>query len=156
MITLAVTGHRPERLGNTAQLEAHFRQFLIDNEVFRVYQGMCEGFDLLSAGVSKDIGIPYVACRPWRTHISGLPEHYSQVIKDAQEVHHTSTSMVYAGPILYHNRNRYMVDKADAVYAAWDGNTFGGTFQTVEYAMAQGKRVYRFDVDNPGESKWLG
>lgn len=155
MITLAVTGHRPERLGDTTILEAHFKHFLIENDVFRVYQGMCEGFDLLAADVAKELGIPYVACRPWMTHTSGPSQKYSEVIKDAQEVHHVNLSMMFPGPQVYHERNHYMVDQADAVFAAWDGHQRGGTFQTIRYARSQGKKVYRFNIEGPEYSSWL-
>jgi uncharacterized phage-like protein YoqJ len=155
MITVAVTGHRPERLSNIKDLEEDFKKFLIENEVYRVYQGMCEGFDLLAADVSKELGIPYVACRPWMTHMSGPSEKYSQVLKDAQEVHHINMSMMFPGAHVYHDRNHYMVDHTDVVYAAWDGFQRGGTFQTIRYARRQGKRVYRFNVEYPEHSGWL-
>lgn len=155
MITLAVTGHRPERLGDTKALEAHFKQFLIDNEVYRVYQGMCEGFDLLAADVAKELGIPYVACRPWMTHTSGPMDKYTEVYKGAQEVHHINMATIFPGAHVYHDRNHYMVDHSDAVYAAWDGHQRGGTFQTIRYARSQGKKVYRFNVEMPEQSKWL-
>lgn len=156
MITLAVTGHRPERLGNTDALEASFRNFIADNEVYRIYQGMCEGFDLLAAEVACDMAIPYVACRPWATHSSGSPNKYSDFLRKAQEVHVVNHSLQFPGPHAYHDRNHYMVDRADVVYAAWDGHHRGGTFQTIRYAGSKGKLVYRFNVDFPDESKWLG
>jgi uncharacterized phage-like protein YoqJ len=155
MITLAITGHRPERLGDLNELEASLRTFLLENEVYRLYQGMCEGADHLSAQVAFDMGISYVACRPWSTHTSGTAAAYSEILRNASEVHVVNYSMTYPGASVYHDRNHYMVDHADAVFAAWDGHQRGGTFQTIRYARRQGKKIYRFNVDTPADSRWL-
>lgn len=56
------------------------------------------------------------------------------------------------GPDRYQIRNQYMVDHADRVVAFTDGRKTGGTFNTVQYANAQGKSVefiqwLNFDVN---------
>ena len=38
-------------------------------------------------------------------------------------------------------RNRYMVDRACRLIAVYDGQPTGGTFQTLHYAMTQGKTI---------------
>ena len=48
-------------------------------------------------------------------------------------------------PGCFHQRNRYMVDKADCVIAVWDG-TPGGTGYTVAYAREKGVPVTVLDV----------
>lgn len=155
MIAVAVSGHRPERLGDTSVFSEHFKKFLVDNEVYRVYVGMCEGADIVAARVAKENHVPYVACRPWLTHMSGNVNVYDQTILDAEEVHHVEMSMRFPGNSVYHKRNRYMVDHADVLFAAWDGHARGGTYATKNYAIQKGKRVYHFNVVDPLNSRWL-
>ena len=38
-------------------------------------------------------------------------------------------------------RNRYMVDKSDYVFAVWNGERHGGTWYTIEYAKKNHKPV---------------
>lgn len=41
----------------------------------------------------------------------------------------------------FQKRNRYMVDKSDLVLAFWSGKTSGGTWNTLKYARASGKKI---------------
>lgn len=45
-----------------------------------------------------------------------------------------------------HARNRYMVDKSDAVIAIWNGKQEGGTFSTLTYAQKKQKKVVVLDI----------
>ena len=40
-------------------------------------------------------------------------------------------------------RNRYMIDHAEYVIAAWDGRKFGGTYSTVNYARRLNRKIIR-------------
>lgn len=155
MITVAVSGHRPERLGDISLFSECFKNFLIDNEIYRVYVGMCEGADIVAAMVAKENDVPYVACRPWLTHKSGDVDAYNQTLIDAQEIHHIEMAIRFPRNDVYHKRNRYMVDNADVLFAAWDGHARGGTYETKNYAIQKGKRVYHFNVVDPSISRWL-
>ena len=44
-------------------------------------------------------------------------------------------------------RNNYMVDRSDLVLAIWNGEQSGGTWHTIQYAKAKGKKV---DIINIG------
>ena len=44
----------------------------------------------------------------------------------------------------YYIRDCMMVDAADIVLAVWDGNKWGGTWNTIEYALSKGKEVIFF------------
>ena len=44
-------------------------------------------------------------------------------------------------------RNRYLVDNADMVLAAYDGSGTGGTAMTVEYARKRGVKVRRLGFE---------
>ena len=41
-------------------------------------------------------------------------------------------------------RNRFMVDRADIVFAIWNGKQVGGTWNTIRYARAKGKQIRYF------------
>lgn len=43
---------------------------------------------------------------------------------------------------LYLKRDRWMVNRSDAVIAVWDERYSGGTYYTMKYAFDQGKPVY--------------
>lgn len=38
-------------------------------------------------------------------------------------------------------RNRFMVDRADMVFAIWNGESKGGTWNTIKYARSKGKPI---------------
>ena len=38
-------------------------------------------------------------------------------------------------------RNRYMVDKSDLVFAVWNGEEKGGTWNTIRYAERKGRKT---------------
>ena len=54
---------------------------------------------------------------------------------------------------VYQIRNEWMVDHSEIVVAAWNGQP-SGTANTVEYAIAEGKRVCHLNLTNLSE-KWL-
>ena len=41
----------------------------------------------------------------------------------------------------YFARNRWMVDRSDAVIAVYDGRTTGGSFYTIKYARSVGRKI---------------
>ncbi len=152
---VCVTGHRPERLGSVDAMANSFGSFLINEKVDTVLVGMAEGADIQAAWACRVLGVPYHAVRPFYGHVSGPHEEYFEVLGHAEKVTVLDWSQTYPGPHVYHNRNRYMVDNSEAVFAAWDGQQRGGTWQTIVYARSQGKRIYRFNVVDPGASGWL-
>lgn len=152
---VAVTGHRPERLGSIDAFSEAFKKFCVDNEVIAAFVGMAEGADINAALACIELGIPYFAVRPWVTHMSGNPNVYKTVLNSAREIIIVEHTMQYPGPNVYGQRNRIMVDRSDVVFAAWDGIARGGTFYTKNYAQSCKKKVYHFNVVDPENSKWL-
>lgn len=54
-----------------------------------------------------------------------------------------------------HRRDRYMVDRASTILAAFDG-TPGGTFYTLNYAASKGLDILLLDINHPsGPATWL-
>lgn len=138
---VAITGHRPDKLGNWNQVADAILKGLYSLSADHVYIGMAPGADLLAARACTFSWIPYTAVIPWAGHRGSIPEEwlsaYDSAIDHAKEVVILDDSMEYNNrPWLYHNRNKYMVDHADVVVAIWDGSDKGGTASTVKYAMS--------------------
>lgn len=146
---VSITGHRPEDLPNPQWVKDTLKQFLSDNPVELLVQGMAAGADLMSAEVCIEIGMPYVCAKPWAGHTPRNEDRklYNDALEHAAEVVNVSESATYAGPWLYHNRNEYMVDRADTVIAIWTGKTTGGTAACVRYAKKQGKPIIQINPE---------
>ena len=145
-MTIALTGHRV--LGkqfSRAALQARLDE-LIATGADCFLCGMALGFDLLCGeelAARKQAGAPLrlVACIP----CADQPEGYAAADRARYErVLSACDEKVVLFPS-YENgcmfaRNRYMVDRCDALLA-YLASPRGGTFYTVRYAEKRGKRV---------------
>lgn len=145
-MTIALTGHRV--LGkqfSRAALQARLDE-LIAAGADCFLCGMALGFDLLCGeelAARKQAGAPLrlVACIP----CADQPEGYAAADRARYErVLSACDEKVVLFPV-YENgcmfaRNRYMVDRCDALLA-YLASPRGGTFYTVRYAEKRGKRV---------------
>lgn len=133
---VAITGHRPEDLPNFEWVKAALIEVLEELHPELLIQGMAAGVDLMSAEAAYKVGVPYMCARPWAGHTprNADAELYRQVLQNAASVVVVNPSEQYAGPWMYHNRNEYMVDRADLLIAVWSGKTSGGTAACVRYA----------------------
>jgi len=150
--TVAVTGHRPNKLWGYNLADKHyqamkdwFKRELVERSTTDAYSGMALGVDTvfsLSVLELKDQGykIKLHCAIPCQNHsskwVSESKEQYNAILSKADEVV-VVTDKPYA-PYLMQIRNQYMVDRADEVFAVWDG-TSGGTANCVRYA----KRIER-------------
>jgi len=147
---IAITGHRPEKLGDDHNLlRMNIAKALHKIGATYMYQGMAPGADLIAAKAARNIGLPFMAVVPWMGHVTtitpGWAYDYNKALYYADYVEILSDSETYTGPWLYHNRNHFMVDHADQVLAIWDGSDKGGTASTVKYAKKKGKPVNILD-----------
>jgi uncharacterized phage-like protein YoqJ len=60
----------------------------------------------------------------------------------------------FPGPQVYQERNEWMVDRAHVVIAVWDGQKKGGTWNTIKYALAGHRKIWRIDPTMETESGW--
>lgn len=120
-------------------------------------QGMAAGIDLWSAWVAFNNQIPYTCARPWAGHSPRVADKndYEQAMLHASSVVAVNDSLAYPGSWVYHTRNHWMVDRAEAVLAMWDGNEDGGTYACTMYALGQKKPVFRMNPNDEGEFEWL-
>jgi uncharacterized phage-like protein YoqJ len=148
MTTIAVTGHRPKKLGgydlNARRALGCFAiEQLYWNAPDRVITGMALGWDQAIAGACIVLGIPFVAAIPMPGHSRPWPrearDRYEFLLSRAQEVAMVSDVLTNVNRAMQ-KRNEWMVDRADRLLALWDG-TFGGTCNCVYYAQRTGVPV---------------
>lgn len=149
-LVVAVTGHRPDKLGGykipnplydlvLAGLDEAFEQL----KPSYVLTGMAIGVDQWAAEMCLNKGIPYVAAVPFDNQDKIWPPH-------VKAKYHWLLSKAYAryniSPGEYEGwkmqaRNKWMVDSCQQVIAVWNG-TPGGTANCVGYAVEVGKPIH--------------
>lgn len=159
--TVAVTGHRPDRVGGyapnalgrklqelvQAQLGEELRRIGETHPGLHAISGMAQGVDQWFAQECVRLGIPFTAAVPcdgqevrWPT---SARERYAELLGYAAK-----TVVVCPGPYQawkMQRRNQWMVDRCNLLLAVWDGGA-GGTANCVLYAAAQGRWTRRLDV----------
>jgi uncharacterized phage-like protein YoqJ len=157
MITIAVTGHRPSKLGGhwdprlylpvIERLARHLEE-KAKAEPITLISGMALGWDMIAAAaavIAKDRGAPI-------TLICAVPfEGQHKRWTDATSVawywrlRERADKVVVVSKggydrTLMLKRNEWMVEQADMVLACWDGSD-GGTGHCVHYAQMHGRKV---------------
>jgi uncharacterized phage-like protein YoqJ len=142
---IAITGHRPNKLGNDYDLVSPLinRIRILLNEVILNYQpteiisGMALGIDTLWAQLAIENSIPLVAAIPFKGQESMWPQKsqkvYNYLLSKAKEI-----VIVNEGgysPSKMQIRNEWMVDNCNLLIAVWD-ETSGGTANCVNYAKS--------------------
>lgn len=158
MSIISITGHRPEAIEDMVWVRTAMREAYVEMGATKIIQGMAAGVDLWSAAEAYNLGLPYIAARPWATHASRISDKvaYSWVIDHAESVVDVSDAIKYPGKYIYHVRNKYMVDNAEAVLAIWDGSVYGGTYDCFKYALSVHKPIYRIDPKRKIVKGWVG
>ena len=162
-IGLAFTGHRPESLpfgedeGNPScvRLKEMLRSEIIDRagcgyKVF--YCGAARGSDILFGEQVLQVrntaypAIQLVCVIPHENQAENWPESWRERYFDllAQADDEVLMSTHYTRGC-YHQRNRYMVDRANALLAVFNGTAKGGTAYTVDYARSRAKEIVILD-----------
>lgn len=156
-MVLAFTGHRPEKLPWGSD-EADCRcqalklqmQWKIEQEIIRgtgvFCCGMARGCDFYFAEAVLSLRKRYPEIRleaylPCESQPSRWPEadrmRYRRILASCDRVHLLQRAYT-KGCML--QRNRMMIDDADALMSVWDGSA-GGTGSAVRYAMRQNRRM---------------
>lgn len=148
---IAVTGHRPNKLGGyhpNNPVKVAVKKWLKDElsprmpDIKLAISGMAIGADQWFAEVCIELGIPFEAAVPFASQAFRWPPetkniYYSLVAKAAIE---TIVSPGEYSPEKMQIRNKYMVDKCDLLLAVWNG-TNGGTFNCINYARSLNKHI---------------
>lgn len=154
-MNVAVTGHRPNKLGNDYALTSplilrigeEIKTVLNLQSPNRCISGMALGVDTLFANISLDLGIPLTAAIPCTQQESRWPWQSRKVYKGILAHDLTTTHYATSGgytSVCMQLRNEWMVDNCGLLIAVWDG-TSGGTANCVKYAKKKGTPVYVID-----------
>jgi uncharacterized phage-like protein YoqJ len=144
-MTIAVTGHRPDKLGREWDMKGPISQ-KIYTELDRLVQqlrptkmitGMALGVDILFANVAFNRKIPFVAAIPCLNQEKKWSESqqklYWRILNDPLcSVHYVSIKPY--SPSCMQKRNEWMVDNCQVLISIWDGSP-GGTANCVMYAV---------------------
>lgn len=156
------SGHRPSRLPwgeDTADPRCRFFEARLREALRAAWQegfrhaicGMAQGADLCFCRAALSLreecpGLTVEAAVPYGSQAEYLAAHrrpeYERLIAACDTV--TILQPHYSRGCL-NRRNRYMVDHAALLIAAYDGTPKGGTFNTIAYAMREGVRTVLLD-----------
>jgi len=144
----SITGH--QAIGNATAIE------WVRNEINRLitryavtygYTALAVGADQLFAECLRALGIPYAFVLPCRAYESTLKtnealSNFRRLRSSAQE----EIDLDYQEPSedAFFHAGKTVVDRADLVFAVWNGKQaagFGGTADVVTYALKAGKTV---------------
>lgn len=156
---IAITGHRPNKLGNdydlTSDLIQNIEHEIVKNllklcpkdtefkDYFIFITGMALGIDTLFAKMAIDMNIPFIAAIPFHGQQLKWSKNSIQIYADIISNIFCDVKVVSNGtyaPYKMQIRNQWMVDNCDILIAVWDGSS-GGTKNCVEYAKKQGKEI---------------
>ena len=148
MTACALTGHRELDKDFTSEVLRKQLYDLVERGVTTFYCGMAIGFDLLCAReileIKKYFPVRLVACVPCADQAKKFSAYwrnvYNMILPRADEkivLHPT-----YISGCMF-ERNRYMVDRADVLYADCN-DTRGGSAYTVDYARQKGIPVLHY------------
>lgn len=163
--TCAFTGHRPEKMpwghdeNSPAGLIFKFRlresiEYLIRRGYTDFMSGGSIGFDQIAAEIvlslreEKYPWIRLIMVCPW----NGQADKWTAEQRDRwQGILEHSDKVVYVGDRysknIYFKRNHYLVDHADLVLAAYNGDEHSGAGMTVRYAHKVGVKVTRLPLE---------
>lgn len=158
MLSAALTGHRPERLGYSSNTYATTDWvYMIDwlklkikeNKVTDVYCGMANGCDIaygIAALGLKEEGYPVrlhcvLPCKNYNS--SNL---WCNSLKKAADEWIELSEEFYKG--CDNVRDQYMVDHSDKLFAVFDGIKSGGVWSTIRKAQKKGIDIIYYPKEN--------
>lgn len=154
---IAVTGHRPDKLGGYNNDNAHraIRRHMRDSlqegpmDEMVLVSGGALGIDQFWMEVGLHLGIPVVAALPFEGYDSKWPaasrRKYAKLLDQCWDVRYICDSGYH--PSKLQIRNEWMVDNSDALWAYWNG-TEGGTANCVSYAIKRKQNLSCFNTDD--------
>jgi uncharacterized phage-like protein YoqJ len=147
---MALTGHRPERLGypdldfyttdEWRKIIEWLKEKIIELNVTDAYCGMASGCDIAYGIAASELKIEgkfpvklhcILPCKNYNNKIS-----WHSILKIAADEWIELSDEFYKG--CDNVRDQYMVDHSDKIFAIWDGNKSGGVWSTIRKAQKKG------------------
>lgn len=163
MTTIGITGHRPPGLGCSydipnptyekvyAALQSKFHELAPE----KIISGMALGTDQWAAWAAMELDIPFIAAVPFEGQESKWPEDSKRKFKTLLDA---AAEVVVVSPGGYapekmHIRDRWIVDNSTDLVGVWNGQRYGGTYGTIQYAEKQLNkgREYKIHIIDPKE-----
>ena len=155
---IALTGHRPSKLGNEYNLQGPvsdaLRRTLYDlltqYEPEKCISGMALGADMIFAQVTLSLAIPLIAAIPCVGQESVWPDSSKKMYNEILDNPLTEKHIVCEGGYemwKLQKRNEFMVNECNLLFAIWDGSA-GGTSNCMKYAEKVGRNYH---IINPKE-----
>lgn len=154
-MTCCVTGHRPQKFPFPYDdHDARYRTYLAVLET-EIRQLIKEGYDTFLSGMAYGVDLDFarIVC-DIRDTSSGAPLFLEAALpyplakgnRSIREELSTRANTIHVVSPCYHGgcmqrRNRFMVNRSDLVLAVWNGEPFGGTWNTIQYAKSIHKPI---------------
>lgn len=156
-MVIAITGHRPNKLGNeygmngpvSAKIYKKLDELVTELKPTKIISGMALGVDMIFANLAINKKIPFIAAIPFIGQEKKWPISSQKVYNKMLSYAYRQTVICSGGYASWkmQARNEAMVDSCDLLIAVWDG-TEGGTYNCVNYAINKSKEIRRI---NPKE-----
>lgn len=155
---IAVTGHRPNKLGGEYLYDGPYTDFIRNQlmGIIKTYRptqmisGMAQGVDTIWAIIAIKLGIRLVAAIPCYNQCMKWPpisqNLYRTILKSVAKEDKYFLSERYTNTCM-DDRNKWMVNNCDLLVAVWDG-TSGGTANCIHYAQQVGKEIKYIKLQN--------
>lgn len=158
MLSVALTGHRPERLGyakdpyateSWGRMIDWLKLKIQENDITDVYCGMANGCDI-AYGIAtlelKDEGylVKLHCILPCKNYNES--NTWYKMLKDGADEWVELSEQFYKG--CDDARDQYMVDHSDKLFAIWDGNKSGGVWSTIRKAQKKGIDIVYYPKEN--------
>lgn len=152
-IRIALTGHRPNRLyANVDQevlvetIEAIVKSLMHTYEIEYLYCGGASGYDQLAAEIIMKMSPDTKLLMVWPYRGMHLHPAQEKLFAAAFKNIYTSHDKDDEDEC-YKIRDHWMVDACDLVFAAWDKQPGGGTYDTIQYAKKKDRETLIIYVD---------
>jgi uncharacterized phage-like protein YoqJ len=155
-LVMAVTGHRPDKLGGEYDYEGPYSNYLLNEfrDILRLYKpkyiitGMAIGVDTLWVLAAMLENIPFIAAIPFEGQECKWNDEQKLLYKNILD-HPLCLEKRYICSPGYsvwkmQKRNEWMVDNCDILVQVWD-RTSGGTANCIKYANQVNRK--RIDIN---------